>query len=151
MNATSPQVNQVSVAGGGSTSTSASDSTIIRIASGGGNGSATATFLAKDAATQGNWQTEYGADGYSLANVVPQSIPGYASFSVVNGSPYTWVPSTSDPRALLLPGSTSQRIAATWYNGSGVSLNINVAGPHQIALYTLDWDNNGRAEDGQSS
>ena len=143
-NATSPQVNQVSVSGGGSATATASDSTVVTVASGGGG--AAAAFLAKDTTTQGNWQTKYGGDGYSLAAVTPQSIPGYALFSVTNGSPYTWVPSTSDPRALLLPGSTSQRTAATWYNGSAFSMNVNVAGQHQVALYALDWDNNGRTE-----
>ena len=59
---------------------------------------------------------------------------------------YTWVASTSDPRALQIPGGTGA-LAATWYNGSSFSFDVNISsGTHQVALYALDWDNQGRSE-----
>ncbi len=67
-------------------------------------------------------------------------------FSIQNQTNYTWVASSSDARALLLPGSTSQRIAATWFSATSFSMNVNVAGQHQLALYAVDWDNGGRVE-----
>ena len=41
----------------------------------------------------------------------------------------------------------SDRIAATWYNGSfTVDVNLTDNAVHRVALYCLDWDNNQRAE-----
>ncbi|MGA3294909.1 MAG: hypothetical protein ABSE45_13115 [Candidatus Acidiferrales bacterium] len=104
-----------------------------------------ATFLIKDVNTEGNWKSKYGADGYSLANSA-QSVPGYATIAVQSQANYTWNSSTSDPRALQIP-SSSVGIAATWYNTSTFTLDVNVgANSHQVALYAVDWDNLGRAE-----
>ena len=140
--ASNPQVNQASVTGGGSATASANDSTVIA-----GSGSATASFVAQDTTTSGNWQGVYGADGYCLANVSPQSPPGYATFAVLNPQSYTWTPVTTDPRALQISGST-QRIAAAWYSGTSVTLDVNLTDgrQHQVVVYALDWDSRGRAE-----
>jgi len=108
------------------------------------NGSA--VFLSADTTTQGNWHGAYGADGYSVAND-SQSLPSYGSFTLQSQLDYTWVSSTSDPRALQT-GSGSGRIAATWYSGSTFSFNLTFTDElwHQVALYAVDWDNQGRAE-----
>src|SRR6266446_2704155 len=113
-NASSPQVNQVGVSGGGSGNANASDSTTIVVVI----PSAAATFVAADTSTQGNWRGVYGADGYSVAND-SQSIPGYASLAVQDQLNYTWA-STTDARALQT-GSGTGRIAATWYGNSTFS------------------------------
>ena len=111
---------------------------------GGGPQAAVVTSFTEDTSTEGAWQAKYGADGYSLANSV-QSIPGYAAFGVENSSTYTWNPATSDLRALQIPGSATG-IAAAWYGGT-FTFDVNVGtSPHQVALYLLDWDNTGRAE-----
>jgi hypothetical protein len=113
---------------------------------GSGGTKATASFLAADTTTQGSWHGVYGLDGYSVAND-SQSIPSYALLAVQNQLNYTWVPSTTDPRALQT-GSGPGRIAATWYGNSTFSFDVNLTdgNTHQFALYAVDWDVNGRTE-----
>ena len=141
-NASSPQVNQASLASnGGSTIANASDTTTIQA-----TGSAVATFANQDTLTEGNWQSLYGADGYALAGVTPQNIPSYATFTPQNSAAYTWTSGTTDPRALSLPGGAGG-IAAAWY-GKNMSFDLNLTDgqSHLVALYALDWDNKGRSE-----
>jgi hypothetical protein len=146
-NASSPQVNQVTVSGGGSPSASGSNSEPIAIVNGGGSPTATAAFIARDVTTHGAWQGVYGPGGYALANSA-QSLPSYdPSFAVQNQQNWTWAGSTTDPRALLIPGG-SGGIAATWYNNSSFSLDVNITDgqSHYVALYAVDWDSQGRSE-----
>ena len=106
----------------------------------------TATFLALDTATQGNWRAGYGGDGYWLSNY-SQSLPSYdPSLSVQDESNWTWAASTTDPRALQISGSS--RIAAAWYNPSSFSFDVNLTDgqSHRLALYAVDWDYGGRVE-----
>ena len=107
-----------------------------------------ASFLKMDTTTQGSWPGVYGADGYAIAGD-SQSIPSYATFSVQNQANYTWVASTTDPRALIT-GNGSTRIAATWFNNPTFTFNVNITDGniHQLEVYTLDWDSSGgtRAE-----
>jgi uncharacterized repeat protein (TIGR01451 family) len=142
-NASSPQVNQVGVAGGGSTSASTTDSTTIVAVTVGG---AVANFVNMDTATEGSWHGVYGADGYSVANDT-QSIPSYATFGLQNEQNWTWAASTTDPRALQT-GSGTGRIAAAWYLNGTFTVDVNMTDGklHQFALYAVDWDNNGRVE-----
>jgi uncharacterized repeat protein (TIGR01451 family) len=139
-NASSPQVNQVSVSGGGSVSANATDSaTIVALP-------AVANLAGSDTSTLGNWHGVYGADGYSVANDT-QSIPSYASFAVQNQHNYTWAGSTTDGRALQ-NGANTGRIASTWYNQGTFNFDVNFTdgNSHRFALYALDWDSQGRAE-----
>jgi len=109
---------------------------------------AVANFVTSDTSTEGNWPGVYGADGYSIVNVANQVIPGYVSnFTVQNEASFTWSGTTSDARALLVPGS-SNGTAATWYSASGFNINVNFADGniHPFELYALDWDARGRAE-----
>jgi hypothetical protein len=107
----------------------------------------TASFVGSDTTTQGSWQGKYGADGYSIANTTYQVLPGYATFTPQSESLYTWTASTTDPRALAIPGG-SGGVASCWYNAASFSFNVNVTdgNSHQIALYALDWDTTARAE-----
>jgi hypothetical protein len=54
---------------------------------------------------------------------------------------------TTDPRALQEVGSSS-RIAAAWFSQSSFTINVNITDgqTHQLALYLLDWDKQGRKE-----
>jgi subtilisin family serine protease/NADPH-dependent ferric siderophore reductase len=108
-------------------------------------GGASAAFIATDAATQGNWIGTYGADGSSLVGDTT-SLPAYAALTST-GTTYTWAASTTDPRALLRAGGSSGRLAATWYSGPSFDLDVNIAsGTHQVSLYSVDWDSQGRSE-----
>jgi len=97
-----------------------------------------------DAATQGNWPSAYGVDGYFLAGA-NQRLPGYTSFSPSNASVYTWASSPGDVRALTVPGAGA--IEAAWYNTSfSMNLGFNDGNTHLVALYASDYNGAGRVE-----
>lgn len=138
----SPQVNQVSVSGGNSVSANASDSTTITT----GITAPTANFVSSDTTTQGNWQSKYGSDAYYIANGPQSANLGYGTFTPT-ASLWTWAASTTDPRALVIPGGSGS-IASCWYGNPGFSFDVDLTdgNTHQIALYALDWDRAGRSE-----
>jgi len=109
--------------------------------------SSNVTFVGLDAATQGNWQGKYGADGYAIANS-NQSVPSYAVLTPENQSNFTWSASTTDPRALTTV-TPAGRIASCWYSSTEFGLDVNLTDgkSHQVEIYALDWDGNfGRSE-----
>jgi len=108
---------------------------------------AAAAFVGSDTTTEGNWQRKYGADGYSIGNTNYQSLPGYAILTPENELGWAWALSTTDPRALVMPGG-SGAIASCWYSNPAFDFDVNITdgNSHQIALYALDWGNDGRAE-----
>ncbi|MCI0628352.1 MAG: hypothetical protein L0387_42995, partial [Acidobacteria bacterium] len=71
----------------------------------------------------------------------------YAQVNFAGQSNYTWAGSTTDLRALQ-KGAASDRIASTWYSTSSFDIDINLTDGnwHQVGIYCLDWDNNGRAQ-----
>jgi hypothetical protein len=105
-----------------------------------------ATFVALDTTTRGNWRGKYGTDGEIIANDsnVP---PSYAVVGFTGASQFAWT-TTTDLRALLMASSTTNRIASTFYNSPSLTIDVNFTdgNTHQIALYLLDWDSSGRAE-----
>ena len=113
------------------------------------NPAATATFVKTDTTTQGNWKGNYGIDGYNVIGDTSGLNPSYPSYATVTASTHTagvWSASTSNVAALqkVATGSTD-RIAGVWFNTTW-SMNLNVAGTHQVALYFLDYPNAGYAE-----
>jgi hypothetical protein len=108
-------------------------------------GGANAAFIRADAATQGNWQSGYGHDGYAIV-ADTASLPGYATVTPAAASTWTWTASTSDARALRR-ASGADRVAATWY-GEQFDLDVNLTDnqPHQIAIYMVDWDSPFRSQ-----
>jgi len=108
--------------------------------------STSAVLLKRDTTTEGNWIGAYGSQGYSIiGNSV--SYPSYATVTSSGQSSYTWVYSTSDPRALRYANG-SGRIAACWYSNNSFSINVNLTDgqTHNLALYAVDWDSLGRSE-----
>jgi subtilisin family serine protease len=106
----------------------------------------TATLLKSDATTRGTWIGTYGAQGHDVIGK-PAGLPGYAAVTPSGAGSFTWAASTTDVRALQVPGSTS-RIAACWYSGSGFTVDVNLSDgqAHKLELYFLDWDSTVRAE-----
>jgi uncharacterized repeat protein (TIGR01451 family) len=142
-NASSPQVNQVNVAGGGSATANASDSTIVNP---GNPSSSSATFVKLDATTQGNWLGKYGSEGYTVVGDLTLN-PAYVTPVPAGQSQWIWTSSTSDVRALQAASNPSNRLAATWYASSfTVDLNIADSNTHQLALYSVDWDSAARRQ-----
>jgi len=116
--------------------------------------STTASFSGADTSTEGSWLGTYGADGYWVANG-GQSMPQYDPTLAMNGeSTWTWASPTSDPRApeTGTDGATS-RTASTWYSSSSFTFDVNITDgqTHQVALYLLNWDSQGRTETVQIS
>ena len=112
---------------------------------------ATASFLEQDATTQGSWIGTYGAQGYDIVSG-PSSLPSSDTVTPSGQSTYTWTTTSSDPRALQVPGS-SNRVAAVWYSATSFTVDVNLADgqAHDLELYFLDWDNKGRSEQVQIS
>jgi hypothetical protein len=110
-----------------------------------------------DTTNQGNWNGNYGMDGYLVADGASYQ-PPYAAVSFLPNYTYSWVGTTDDVRA---PQSSACPILAgvvcnaprtasafTWYGGNSFNLDIiftdNLV--HRVALYLLDWDYTGRQE-----
>ncbi|MGI9102793.1 MAG: carboxypeptidase regulatory-like domain-containing protein [Terriglobales bacterium] len=106
----------------------------------------TSIFVKSDTTTQGNWQANYGADGFNVLGDTAL-YPSYATVTPSGQGSYTWASSTTDVRALQKV-SASDRIAACWFSGGTFSLDVNLTDglPHQVAIYLLDWDSTVRNE-----
>ncbi len=107
------------------------------------------TFIKTDTTTQGNWKGVYGSGAFRIVGDSDQ-LP--TSISVVPGgqSQWTWANSTNDVRALQKASGTD-RIFSAWYTtATGGTFNIDVnstdGNTHQIALYMVDLDLLGRAQ-----
>ncbi len=105
-----------------------------------------ATFLKQDTTTQGTWIGTYGAQGYDVINDAA-SLPSYATVTPSGQLSYTWASSTTDRRALQVPGG-SGRIAATWFSTTSFTVDVDLTDgqTHDLELYFLDWDKQGRSE-----
>jgi hypothetical protein len=116
------------------------------------NSGPAASFVKLDSTTKGNWKGVYGQDGYIIPND-SNSLPGYATIIVpssTTGPTYTWVPSTTDVRALLKSASLTDRIASTYYTNGNPSftfdVNLTDAQAHELDLYFLDLETTTRVE-----
>ena len=111
-----------------------------------------ASFVTKNTTTQGSWNDAYGAQGYNISQDSSANnprLPYNVTMNVSQASPLVWNPSTLDPRALLKAApNASDGIAAAWSGASNFSIDVrmNDGLSHQVALYALDWDNQGRNE-----
>jgi hypothetical protein len=108
----------------------------------------TAAFVALDTATEGNWQGVYGSNGYNVINGTV-AYPSYVTVTPSGANSRTWASSTTDVRALYTSATSTNRIAAAWYNPTTsflIDLVFNDGQQHQVAIYCLDWDTTKRAE-----
>ena len=83
----------------------------------------------------------------------PDQPPGQRHGHAQQGeSTYTWTTTSTDPRALQVPGSTN-RVAAVWYSATSFTVDVNLGDgqTHDLELYFLDWDSKGRSEQVQIS
>ena len=100
-------------------------------------------FVGTDTATQGNWKSVYGADGYLIVNDATET-PSYATIAS-SSLTHTWAASTSDVRCLE-KATTAGRIAACAYSPTTLDYALDLSGgPHRVALYLLDWELTSRA------
>jgi hypothetical protein len=132
------------------TATSTTNSTVSAGASVSLNPTAptgTAAFTTLNTTTEGDWIGVYGSNGYNVIGNTA-SYPSYVTVTPSGESVYTWASSTSDVRALQEAGSTTNRIAATWFSSSSFAIDLafNDTAQHQVAIYCLDWDSTSRAQ-----
>jgi NPCBM/NEW2 domain len=106
-----------------------------------------ASIVQRDALTEGSWMDNYGTQGYDIEGET-SNLPSYASVSFSGATPYTWTSSTTDTPALENPSGFG-RIATAWYSETSFTINVNVTAgqAYDLALYALDWDNDGRSEE----
>ncbi len=101
-----------------------------------------------DSTTQGNWKGVYGTDGYDVVND-QVTLPTYANLTTTGASTWTWSGATTDPRALAnaVTGSTTS-VAAALYSSTSFTIGVNLTDgqAHQVSLYAIDWDAQGRSE-----
>jgi len=105
-----------------------------------------ATFVKTDTATQGNWKGVYGSDGWNVIGDSHTQTPGYATLTPGTHTSGVWANPSLSPACLQAPtAGSANRLAGVWFNTSWTT-NVNVGGPHQLALYLLDQPNAGYAE-----
>jgi hypothetical protein len=110
-------------------------------------GTGTAAFVQTDLATQGNWKSVYGSQGYHVIQDTA-AYPSYVAVTPGSVSSWTWAASTTDVRGLQKAASGADRIAGCWYTNANTSftvdLNFSDTAMHQVAFYFVDWDGLGR-------
>ena len=101
----------------------------------------TASYVATDTTTQGNWIGLYGADGETVVGSGTTNYPAYAQVAVTGNTTTTWAASTTDVRALEQPGG-SGRVAAAWQSATSFTINVDLTdvNVHEVSLYLLDFD-----------
>ncbi len=106
-----------------------------------------AAYITKDTTTQGNWIGPYGSQGYNVVGGA-SSYPAYAVVQTSGASTTTWASPTNDPRGLQKPGGGGSRVAAAWSSATTMTISIGLTDDqaHDITLYAVDWDSQGRSE-----
>ena len=106
----------------------------------------TATFITADSATSGNWISVYGNDGYHVMGGFSMN-PSYVNPVPAGAQFHSWAASTADVRALQVAKNPANRVAAM-LDGSAFTIDLNItdSAQHQVALYSVDFDDQGRQQ-----
>jgi alpha-L-rhamnosidase len=111
----------------------------------------------QDSLTSGNWKTQYGSDGFLLFNYKSnnqhlQQLPAYvASFKLKNAANvHLKLPEKGDK--VLVDNETNDRYFGAIITQDPeptlqtmtIDLDVKDSQKHRLALYFLDWDNDGR-------
>ena len=97
---------------------------------------------------QGTWVGNYGNDGYVLGDWTGSgelvSLPAGVTYTLEQGSRYSFAAPTTDVRALQSPNAVERR-ARTWFDGSQIRIRLTFASAYagDLHLYALDWDSYG--------
>ena len=113
---------------------------------------ATATLIGHNTTTQGTWIGTYGSQGYDVVGNTA-SLPSYATVTPSGESTLTWAVSTTNESALENAGGITGRVAAAWSSATSFSVDVNLTdgNAHDLALYAVDFDNQGISEQIQIS
>jgi hypothetical protein len=115
----------------------------------------TAAFLGTDETTKGDWPTKYGFDGFLMpryffgrdCRVWPDYLCAVDCASFTNRQFSSW--NSSTPSSLLTSpiGYCARYLGALETSDSGsVTLYVNDAQPHRLALYVCDFEKAGREQ-----
>jgi subtilisin family serine protease len=91
-----------------------------------------------DSATQGNWRTSYGAEGYAIHGDAINLPPAIVQIGV-SASDFEWTPSTTDPRALQRADASGRLVSGWVGNAIAFIISIMDGQAHDVAFYALDW------------
>jgi hypothetical protein len=108
---------------------------------------AAAAYVRTDTTTKGDWMATYGQDS-SVYYGMPPIYVDYAEVALNGGTPFIWSDTTTDIRALSKNNQDTRRLATTWYAADELTLDLTIYTEefHCVALYFLDWDQQGRIE-----
>ena len=108
--------------------------------------STSVSFVQLDTSTKGDWKSSYGAEGHNTVNE-SMTYPSYAQVNVTGYGSATWTASTTDVRGLQ-KAVAIDRVAARWDSTSFFTIDLNITDgqTHRVAVYSLDWDGNNRAQ-----
>jgi hypothetical protein len=115
---------------------------------------AAATSHGTDTTTAGSWIGVYGSQGSNVINATNGvHYPSYAIVTPAGSQPYTWPANNPTQVQALQNPSGSGRIAACWWSGTSFTVDVVLTDgqSHNLELYFLDWDANGRSEQIQLS
>jgi hypothetical protein len=111
-----------------------------------------ASFVSEDTVTHGDWGGTYGNSGYILCNYKDSTsdlriLPSYiASVEYKKNINLNWAKEVSDKRAPALNAQygihTNDPVACD--QTMTIDITVKQSQPYQVALYFVDWDNQGR-------
>jgi len=108
-----------------------------------------ATFVKTDTTTQGSWKSAYGVDGWNVIADPSANNPHYPTYATLSPSGFVyglWASTSTAVKCLQTATvASTNRMAGVWYNPV-FTINLNVTGKHQVALYLLDYASVGYAE-----
>lgn len=131
------------------------DSGVVTATTGPGTQVSSARFLGTDDRTKGNWAGKYGADGFILNRYFwgrdCQAWPDYLAAVDYDGftsRQFSLWKNATESTLLTSPISYCARYlgALETPDSGSITLYLNDAQPHQLALYVCDYDQMGREE-----
>jgi hypothetical protein len=106
-----------------------------------------ASFVRSDWTSSGSWRGRYGLQGGLAIPYGTFAIPSYVQLSAYQNYPLTWANPTTDPRALAKTTGTDHFATAFyWTNYVHFYLRFKDTAVHQVSLYFLDFDRQGRRQ-----
>jgi hypothetical protein len=105
-------------------------------------------FVKADTMASGNWKGIYASEGGLTYPSGHFSRPSYVQLSAYKNYGLLWAASTSDPRALQKPSSTTDRMAGAWHSADEFYFNLQFTdnAQHQITFYFVDYETSGREQ-----
>lgn len=104
-------------------------------------------FIGWNETDAGDWVEKFGKEGFWLAGG-GKELPAYVELSWLPESAWLWNGAAEDRRAPFADRSKGSRVAAAWYDGEELTLDLGVLETQRraVGLFFLDWDRQGRVQ-----